>query len=70
MSVSLSSNYYQAIYCPVLNGTSEHLSQILKLWDSVAQYSRYFKRQLEFVADTGQDVQPLDVVKSKADTVS
>ena len=31
-------NYYQAINCPVFNGTSEHLSQLLK----VAQYSHYF----------------------------
>ena len=32
MSVSLSTNYcYQAINCPVFNGTSEHLSQMLKL---------------------------------------
>jgi len=39
---SLSTNY-KPINCPVFNGTSEHLSQMLKLWDFVALYSRYFK---------------------------
>ena len=28
---SLSTNYYLAINCPVFNGTSEHLSQMLEL---------------------------------------
>ena len=41
MSVSLSTNYYQAINCPAFTGTSEHLSQMLKLWISIAQYSQY-----------------------------
>ena len=51
---SLSSSYYQAINCPVFNGTSEHLSQMLKLWDSVARYSRYFRRRATVQGRPGQ----------------